>query len=112
MSHDLHAELVSTAVYFVPLLLLPLCLSFVDFVTAIRAGRKGGCTRIDRTLSEWDFSILVPIFGDLRYLKNLDFLAGYGAKVVLCTTSGESAEFRGGFVSARSGSAAASVTPW
>lgn len=93
MSHDLHAELVSTIAYFVPLMLLPLCLSLVDFVTALRSGRRGACTRIDRTLSEWDFSILVPIFGDLSYLKNLDFLAGYGAKVVLCTTSRESEEF-------------------
>ena len=74
-------------------MVLPLCLSLVDFVTAIRAGRKGECTKIDRTVSEWDFSILVPIFGDLSYLKNLDFLAGYGAKVVLCTTSRESEEF-------------------
>jgi hypothetical protein len=40
-----------------------------------------------------DYTILVPIFGNVGYLKNVDFLAPYGDKVVLCTTSKETPEF-------------------
>lgn len=40
-----------------------------------------------------DYTILVPIFGNIKYLKNVRFLAPYGAKVVLCTTQGEAPEF-------------------
>ena len=40
-----------------------------------------------------DFTVLVPIYGNVRYLENIDYLREYGDKVMLCTTSGESAEF-------------------
>lgn len=40
-----------------------------------------------------DFSVLVPIYGDMKYLENREFLAQYGRRVVLCTTSGESSKF-------------------
>ena len=40
-----------------------------------------------------DFSVLVPIYGNVKYLQNADYLRPDGARVVLCTTSGESEEF-------------------
>ena len=40
-----------------------------------------------------DFEILVPIYGDIRYLENIDYLRPYGARVLLCTTSEESSQF-------------------
>jgi cellulose synthase/poly-beta-1,6-N-acetylglucosamine synthase-like glycosyltransferase len=40
-----------------------------------------------------DFEVLVPIWGSIRYLVNIDYLAQYGSKVVLCTTTTESPEF-------------------
>lgn len=40
-----------------------------------------------------DFAILLPIFNDIKYLKNTDFLKQYGEKVVLCTTSNETEDF-------------------
>ena len=40
-----------------------------------------------------DFSVLVPIYGKVNYLQNVGFLQDYGRRVVLCTTSGESADF-------------------
>jgi cellulose synthase/poly-beta-1,6-N-acetylglucosamine synthase-like glycosyltransferase len=40
-----------------------------------------------------DFTVLVPIYGHIRYLENVEFLRPYGAKVVLVTTTIESAEF-------------------
>lgn len=40
-----------------------------------------------------DFAILVPIFNDIRHLKNIEFLSRYKEKVALCTTNVESQEF-------------------
>lgn len=40
-----------------------------------------------------DFSLLVPIYNDLKYLKNIDFLKKYGCRVVLCTTTNETPDF-------------------
>ena len=40
-----------------------------------------------------DFDILVPIYGEIRYLENVDFLRPYRDRVVLCTTTDETAEF-------------------
>jgi Glycosyl transferase family group 2 len=69
---------------------LPLVAVAVDAVAGIRArGRdftfgNQGCS---------DFEVLVPIYGNIRYLENVDYLSAYGAKVLLCTTRGETAEF-------------------
>ncbi|HET8614202.1 MAG TPA: glycosyltransferase family 2 protein [Actinomycetales bacterium] len=41
-----------------------------------------------------DFQVLVPIYGSVAYLENVPFLAGYGSRVTLCTTSSESETFR------------------
>jgi hypothetical protein len=76
----------------------PLSVAFVDLVIPIRLKlkrrhKKGvGLTEAAGHSSD-DFTILVPIFGHIRYLKNADFLAHYGEKVVLCTTNRESQEF-------------------
>ncbi|MBI4708849.1 MAG: glycosyltransferase [Candidatus Portnoybacteria bacterium] len=40
-----------------------------------------------------NFAILIPIFNDLKYLTNIEFLIPYGDRVVLCTTTNESNEF-------------------
>lgn len=40
-----------------------------------------------------DFAILVPIFNDIKYLSNINFLKKYKSKVILCTTSNETEEF-------------------
>ncbi len=40
-----------------------------------------------------DFEIMVPIYGSMRYLENVDYLAAYGAKVLICTTTAESDDF-------------------
>ncbi len=43
-----------------------------------------------------DFEVLVPIYGAIRYLENVEFLRPYGERVVLCTTTDETAEFNAG----------------
>jgi hypothetical protein len=40
-----------------------------------------------------DFRLLVPIWGDIRYLTNVDALAPYGPRVTLCTTGDETELF-------------------
>lgn len=40
-----------------------------------------------------NFALLVPIFNDLKYLTNIDFLKRYADRVILCTTDHETPEF-------------------
>ena len=48
---------------------------------------------LNSNITSDDFSVLVPIYGNVKYLQNADYLRPYGNRVVLCTTSGESEEF-------------------
>jgi hypothetical protein len=41
----------------------------------------------------YDFALLVPIFNDLKYLTNIEFLKLYSPHVILCTTTQETPEF-------------------
>lgn len=72
---------------------LPLAWLAIDAVAPWRSrhfsdsGFTGGVSRNS------DFSILVPIYGDAKYLENIEFLSRYHGRVILCTTSGESREF-------------------
>ena len=75
----------------IALLALPLFWVAVDITGALRA-RKYHDSQPAEGSSD-NFSVLVPIYGDMRYLTNKDYLATYANKVVLCTTSGESDEF-------------------
>jgi Glycosyl transferase family group 2 len=40
-----------------------------------------------------EFRILVPIWGQVKYLLNIPYLSQYGSKVTLCTTNDETDEF-------------------
>ncbi len=40
-----------------------------------------------------DFTLIVPIYGNIKYLENVEYLHQYGSKVVLCTTGDEQQEF-------------------
>jgi hypothetical protein len=70
-------------------------IAFVDFVTIIRSRlKKNYEINSDNPEDEKeDFSLLVPIFGDIKYLKNTENLKKYGSKVILCTTTHESEKF-------------------
>jgi hypothetical protein len=82
-----------TALTTIPYILIPAGISLVDFVTITRARFAKKHTPDHKTKMEGDFSILVPIFGNIAYLKNVEFLSLYGNKVILCTTTKEKAEF-------------------
>ena len=74
-------------------LALPILISMADFVPGFKASNRKVITPDDQGPSFDDFSILVPIYGNTKYLENLDFLKTCPSKVFLCTTTGESAQF-------------------
>jgi hypothetical protein len=75
----------------ITLLLLPTVWLAVDAVGGFLA-RHSSAVDVG-SYSVDDFTILVPIYGDVRYLENIDYLAQYAGRVVLCTTTNESAVF-------------------
>lgn len=82
------SALVMLAVTF---LLLPLLFTALDAVPGMRAKRIRSPE--GEMLPEDDFEILVPIYGSVAYLENVEYLSGYADKVVLCTTDAETPEF-------------------
>jgi hypothetical protein len=71
-------------------LLLPALAIAIDGFAGVHSrGRKYtfGQVRCD------NFRLLVPIWGDIRYLTNVDALARYGPRVTLCTTGDETELF-------------------
>jgi hypothetical protein len=40
-----------------------------------------------------DYTIIVPIYGNIRYLENVDYLHQYGERVLLTTSAGETEDF-------------------
>ena len=78
------------------IILVPLALSMVDMVPIARARRTRGWEITDETPSVHDFVILVPIYGSIAYLENVEYLSPYRERVWLCTTSEESHAFNAG----------------
>lgn len=73
------------------LLFIPMVWLLVDAIGGLRA-RHSAAVAVG-THQFHDFVVLVPIYGNIKYLENVAFLARYGPRVVLCTTTGESQEF-------------------
>ncbi len=76
-----------------PFLLVPMLIAMTDFLTLIRVKFKKEKTGVNFKKIYPSYSILIPIFGDMKYLKNVDYLKTYGNKVFLCTTTRESKKF-------------------
>ena len=67
-------------------------LTVFDFRT-FAANFKKSIDIKDINRRNYDLAVLIPIFNDIKYLKNINFLKKYGEKVILCTTTSESREF-------------------
>jgi cellulose synthase/poly-beta-1,6-N-acetylglucosamine synthase-like glycosyltransferase len=76
-----------------PYILVIALISLIDFFTLTRSRFIKPIKVTRRTPMYHNFSILIPIFGDMSYLKNVDFLSRYGEHVILCTTTKETPEF-------------------
>lgn len=64
----------------------------IDTFAALRA-RRYSQLNFGGSHSREDFAVLVPIYGDVRYLENVEYLSAYGNRVVLVTTNGETSTF-------------------
>lgn len=78
---------------FIAILAAPILISLVDFIILARTRLIHPQPSSLQTPSVDDFTVLIPIFGHIRYLKNVDFLKNYASHVVLCTTDRESPQF-------------------
>ena len=65
--------------------------ALIDFIVLIVARLKQ--TNFISDNIDNDFTILVPIFNDTKYLKNVPFLEQYGNKVFILTSNQETPEF-------------------
>jgi hypothetical protein len=81
------------ALWGVGVLMLPALAIIIDGFAGVyardRKYRGGG-------FASADFRLLVPIWGDIRYLTNIEALADYAGQVTLCTTGDESELFYAG----------------
>lgn len=74
----------------IPLLFIPSIIILSEFIIRIKGHRK----RYTFSGNKNDnYQILVPIWGHIKYLENVEYLSGYKSHVTLCTTGDESKEF-------------------
>jgi len=74
---------------FLPAVLLALS----EMSPNIRAARHGLLEVNEDTPRIENFAVIVPIYGHIRYLENVDYLSQYGHRVWLTTTTVETPEF-------------------
>jgi cellulose synthase/poly-beta-1,6-N-acetylglucosamine synthase-like glycosyltransferase len=79
-----------TALWALGVLLLPALGIMIDGFAGIRAR---DCTIRLGNVRSADFRVLVPIWGNIRYLTNIGAIAKYGDRVTLCTTGDEAPQF-------------------
>lgn len=72
-------------------LVLPAILAVLDMLGGLRARHKDVLAASGARVEY--FNVLVPIWGETRYLENVNYLAAYGGRVILCTTASESPDF-------------------
>lgn len=67
-------------------------LALFDFAN-IRSNFKQPVDLLSIKTQSDDYALLVPIFNDVKYLTNIEFLKKHARHVILCTTNQESPEF-------------------
>ena len=87
-----HSNLIA-AMAWLPFLAIPAGLAMIDFVILTRSRVLKAPGLHGQLIPSRDFTILVPIFGNIKYLKNTQVLRRYPGQVILCTTTRESSEF-------------------
>jgi cellulose synthase/poly-beta-1,6-N-acetylglucosamine synthase-like glycosyltransferase len=70
---------------------VPGVIALIDFVDIVRLKMRR--KKNERYPKSEDFAILVPIFGNMSYFKNAEFLKDYSDKVIICTTAHETKQF-------------------
>jgi cellulose synthase/poly-beta-1,6-N-acetylglucosamine synthase-like glycosyltransferase len=79
----------------VSLLFIPMFIVCIDVLTQIRARvtSRNYFPVTPETEPCYDYTIIVPIYGNIRYLENVDYLKVYGDRVLLTTSRSETDEF-------------------
>lgn len=63
-----------------------------DAIAGVRAAKYSD--DVPEYNQSWEeFQVLVPIYGNVKYLENVQYLLSYGSRVILCTSSGQTAKF-------------------
>ncbi len=68
-------------------------LAIAELLPTFRARRHEHRTAAEVVQPIDDFTVIVPIYGDVKYLENVDYLRDYGDRVLLTTTTTETPEF-------------------
>jgi hypothetical protein len=79
-----------TALHWAPIILLPLLAVLVDGAAGLRSRKSA--FRPGNVITD-KFRVIVPIWGNARYLTNITQISRYGPQVTLCTTGDERPEF-------------------
>jgi cellulose synthase/poly-beta-1,6-N-acetylglucosamine synthase-like glycosyltransferase len=76
-------------------LFIPVLVVSIDFFAQVRSrvNEVGYFPLEDDTPPCTDYTIIVPIYGNIRYLENVDYLHQYGQRVLLTTSAGETEDF-------------------
>jgi hypothetical protein len=88
-----YAELYYKLIFYLRLLFLFFIPSFIT-ISEISVSIRNSLIKYKFTNTEEnEYTILVPIYGNVKYLENIDYLKQYGNKVMLCTSGNEKPEF-------------------
>lgn len=79
-----------TVVSIIAILAIPFLFLLIDVYIGISSRWK---KYTFRDTHHHDFTILVPIYGQIKYLENVEYLSQYKKQVLLLTTGNESKEF-------------------
>jgi hypothetical protein len=82
-------EWITIAVLFVPAVLLALS----EMSPNMRASRHATLQVDEHSRRIENFAVIVPIYGHIKYLTNVDYLRPYGDRVLITTTTAETDEF-------------------
>lgn len=82
-------EWVTVALVFVPAVLLALS----EMSPNLRASRHATLKVDENSRRIENFTVIVPIYGHIKYLTNVDYLRQYGERVLITTTTAETDEF-------------------
>jgi cellulose synthase/poly-beta-1,6-N-acetylglucosamine synthase-like glycosyltransferase len=83
-----------------PLLFIPMLVVSIDLFTQVRSRMTSinYFPLAEDTARCTDYTVIVPIYGDIRYLENVEYLRQYGDRVLLTTSRGETDEFYSEFL--------------
>jgi hypothetical protein len=81
-----------TATLWLSILLVPILPALVDILGPLRASRRADPSFHEVGRSD-DWTILVPLYGSMRFLTNRDWLASFAERVTIVTTDSETPEF-------------------